>query len=59
MTFGLHLSHPFVDLLKHTKQFEEATAAAAAGDLSKAVAEGNAVKEKGMQVAAALGLQQN
>jgi len=55
----VHLSHPFVDLLKHTKQFEEATAGAAAGDLSKAVAEGNAVKEKGMQVAAALGLQQN
>jgi len=42
-----------------TKQFEEATAAAAAGDLSKAVAAGNAVKEKGMQVASALGLQQN
>lgn len=39
------------------KQFEEAKAAAAAGDLSTAVAAGSAIKEKGMQVATALGLQ--
>ncbi len=39
------------------KQFEEAKAAAAAGDLSKAVAAGSAIKEKGMQIATALGLQ--
>ena len=40
------------------KQFEEAKAAASAGDLSKAVAAGGAIKEKGMQIATALGLQQ-
>jgi hypothetical protein len=39
------------------KQFEEAKAAATAGDLSKAVGEGNAIKDKGMQIATALGLQ--
>ena len=41
-----------------TKQFDEAKAAAAAGDLSKAVAAGSAIKETGMQIATALGLQQ-
>ena len=40
------------------KQFEEAKAAASAGDLSKAVEAGGAIKEKGMQIATALGLQQ-
>lgn len=40
------------------KMAEEAKAAASAGDLSKAVAAGAAIKEKGMQIATALGLHQ-
>jgi hypothetical protein len=40
------------------KQFEEAKAAAGAGDLAKAVAAGSAIKESGMQIATTLGLRQ-
>jgi hypothetical protein len=40
------------------KQFEEAKAAASAGDLYKAVEAGGAIREKGTQIATALGLQQ-
>ena len=40
------------------KQFQEAKDAAAAGSLSKAIEAGNAIKQKGMEVATTLGLKQ-
>jgi hypothetical protein len=40
------------------KQFQAAKDAAAAGDLSKAIEAGQAIKQKGMEMAAALGLKQ-
>jgi len=40
------------------KQFQAAKDAAAAGDLNKAIEAGNAIKQKGMDIAATLGLKQ-
>ena len=40
------------------KQFQEAKDAAAAGSLSKAIEAGNAIKQKGMEIATTLGLKQ-
>jgi hypothetical protein len=40
------------------KQFEEAKAAASAGDLAKAVEAGGAIREKGTEIATTLGLRQ-
>jgi hypothetical protein len=40
------------------KQFQEAKDAAAAGSLSKAIEAGNAIRQKGMEVATTLGLKQ-
>ena len=40
------------------KQFQEAKDAAGAGNLSKAIEAGNAIKQKGMEIATTLGLKQ-
>ena len=40
------------------KQFQEAKDAASAGNFSKAIEAGNAIKQKGMEIATTLGLKQ-